>query len=96
MPDLFNIERDNARTHKAMKDDAATWAKMEKHFQSHPELKAGRDFRMEVFHCRDEDDEFREKFDQTFAGAPSSPDWWDRKFCEKCGRRKSMCICIKG
>lgn len=95
-PSLFDVERDNAKTRRSMADDQATWNKVEKHFQSHPELKSGRDFRMEVFHCRDEDETFRKKYDQTFAGSPSSPEWLEKEFCPGCDLRRSMCKCNGG
>jgi len=49
-------------------------AQMERHFKSHPELKPGRDYRMEIFHCitEDERDKYRKNFDDVFPNAPGA------------------------
>ncbi len=36
---------------------------------------------------------YRDKFDDTFKGSPSSKEWWDDQFCPHCGMRKSACLC---
>ena len=36
---------------------------------------------------------YREKFDDTFKGAPDTKEWWDDQFCHKCDKRKQFCVC---
>ncbi len=55
-------------------------AKAEREFKGQRELLPGRDFRYNVFRFRDEDDTFRQRYDETFPDAPGSPQWWARKF----------------
>lgn len=38
---------------------------------------------------------YRERFDDTFKGAPATKEWWDDQFCSKCDKRKEFCICGK-
>ena len=54
--------------------------KAEQHFQGHRGLLPGRDFRWNVFHLRDEDNEFRSRYDETFPDTPGSPGWFEKKF----------------
>ncbi len=61
-------------------EEAAFEKRAEKHFQGHRGLLPGRDFRWNCFRFRDEDKEFRKKFDDTFPEAPGSEKWWERKF----------------
>jgi hypothetical protein len=35
---------------------------------------------IELFCLKDEDDQFRSRFDRTFPDAPGSPGWWEWKF----------------
>ena len=60
--------------------EAAFERKAEKHFQGHRGLIDGRDYRWNCFRFRDEDDEFRSRFDDTFPDAPGSPGWFEKKF----------------
>jgi hypothetical protein len=60
--------------------EAAFERKAEQHFKGHRGLLPGRDFRWNCFRFRDEDDQFRSRFDRTFPDAPGSPGWWEWKF----------------
>lgn len=54
--------------------------KSEKMLAGHRGLQDGRDFRWNVFRFRDEDQHFRDRFNDTFPDAPGSPEWWEQKF----------------
>lgn len=54
--------------------------KAERELRGHRELPPGRDFRFNCFRFRDEDDDFRKRFDATFPGSPGSARWFDEKF----------------
>lgn len=52
-------------------EEAAFEVKAEKHFRSHRELKAGRNFHCwNHVHVPDEDDKYRKNFDATFPNSP--------------------------
>jgi len=58
-------------------------AKAEREFQGHRGLQNGRDFRWNCFRFRQEDDDFRKRYDDTFPDAPGSPEWFEKKFGKK-------------
>jgi len=92
---MRSIEADNARTAASKLSAAEFDRKAEKHFKSHPELKPGRDYRTNVFRYQVAGPEVAERFDETFAGSPDSPGWWEKEFCTGCGKRLSLCRCGK-
>jgi len=53
--------------------------KAEKMLQGHRQAPSGRDYRAFMFRFRDEDDDFDERYNNTFPDAPGSPAWWARK-----------------
>lgn len=93
-PDLFTVHRDNLKTQRAIAREKALDAKMEQHFRSHPELQHGRDYRMNTMRFQVPAKKISDRFDETFAEAPDSPDWWKNQFCEVCEYRRSMCKCL--
>jgi hypothetical protein len=59
--------------------------KAEKMLKGHRMFPNGRDFRCFTERFRaDNNEDFREKYDETFPDAPGSPGWFDKKF----GRKK--------
>lgn len=65
---------------------------IEQDFTSHRDCPNGRNFL--AWNMTDREFQpYREKFDQTFRGSPSSREWWDGVFCPKCGKRRSFCGC---
>lgn len=63
-------------------EEAVFEKKAEQHFKGHRGLQDGRDFRWNVERFRTDvnNDEFDRRFDETFPGAPGSPEWWENKF----------------
>lgn len=63
-------------------EEAIFEAKAEKMLRGHRGCPLGRDFR--AFRYRYDvsplDEDFASRYDQTFPGAPSSPEWWERKY----------------
>ena len=52
------------------------------------ELPNGRDFRCFTERFRtDTDEEFEKRYNDTFPGAPGSPEWWEKKFGKKKGKK---------
>lgn len=39
---------------------------------------------------------YRQKFDDTFKGSPSSKEWWANRFCPVCERVRVQCVCGTG
>lgn len=76
-------------------EERAFETKAEKMLKGHRELPNGRDFRCFVERYRSDiqNNDFNERFDKTFSDAPGGPDWFSNKFCDKCGKRKSLCEC---
>jgi hypothetical protein len=64
--------------------------------RGHRGLKNGRDFRWNCYRWRGETEAFRRRFDQTFKGAPGSPEWLSKEFCPVCDRRWAFCECGGG
>ncbi len=52
----------------------------ERELNGHRGLQNGRDFRWNVFRFRDEDQAFKDRFDDTFPDAPGSEKWFEKKF----------------
>ena len=67
--------------------------KAERMLAGHRGLQDGRDYRWNCFRFRDETDDFRSRFDQTFSGAPSSPEWYEKRYCSRCSKVHSLCNC---
>jgi len=57
--------------------------KSEKMLAGHRGLQNGRDFRWNCFRFRDEDQAFKDRFDDTFPDAPGSEKWFEKKFGRK-------------
>ena len=90
---MGDVYADNARSAAAEAADRAFQAKSDDYFRTtHPGLKPGRNFMWDVMRWRNS---LGERYDETFKGAPSSPEWWQQQFCPKCDKRVSMCECGK-
>ena len=72
--DLFSVHQDNLKKARSRAEEAAFDRKVEKHFQSHPELQSGRDYRMQTFNCitQEERNKYRKNFDAIFPDAPGA------------------------
>lgn len=78
-------------------EEAAFERKAERMLAGHRGLQNGRDYRWNVFRWRDSEltcnGSFNEKFDETFPKSPGSPEWWESRYCQDCGKVRSMCEC---
>jgi hypothetical protein len=80
--------------------DAIQEAKLNKqidnHFRStHRQAPSGRDFRAfcETDRTDINNEEFDKRFDKTFPNAPGNFRAMGSKYCAKCDRLKTMCLC---
>jgi hypothetical protein len=90
---LDDVQRDNLKKELNKMHYAEFDRKVERHFQGHPELKPGRDFRANTMRFQVGGERIAERFDETFSESPDSPGWWEKEFCVGCGRRHSLCRC---
>ena len=69
--------------------------RIEQSFRSHREAPNGRNAFAWVMRYL-ENNRYRNKFDDTFRGAPSSKEWWEDQFCQICDKRRTACVCAVG
>ena len=71
----------NAKRDAAVRKDAIADHKIEQMLRSHRTVPDGRDFKaFSPLHAHKRDDEFVDQYNDTFPGAPGSPEWWAKKF----------------
>ena len=87
------MERNGVLHDITKENEAAIDHKIERSFLSHREVPNGRNFLSWVMRYRDS---LGDRFDRTFKGAPSTQEWYAKRFCPKCDMRNWKCICGTG